>query len=136
MAPPLLARPDSSGKIRKISLGPWLSKVLPFLAKGKVLRGTPLDIFGYTQERRHERSWAREVRQSVLDVAAALGAGNLALAEEMLALPQQVRGFGHVRAAKLDAVQARWNTLRERFSNEGDSARPLAVQVEEQVTSR
>ncbi|WP_078085798.1 indolepyruvate ferredoxin oxidoreductase family protein [Microbulbifer mangrovi] len=121
MAPPLLARPDSSGRIRKITLGPWLAKTLPILAKGKVLRGTPLDIFGYTQERRQERSWAREVRQSVLDVAAGLGAGNREFAAELLALPQQVRGYGHVRAAKLDAVRERWNALRSRFKRDGGS---------------
>ena len=124
MAPPLFARPDASGKIRKISLGPWLAKVLPLLARGKVLRGTPLDIFGYTAERRQERQWAHEVRQAVLAVARSLGAGNLDSALEMLAIPQQVRGYGHVRAAKFDGVRARWNTLKERFGtgDNGDGA--------------
>ncbi|MBB5210217.1 indolepyruvate ferredoxin oxidoreductase family protein [Microbulbifer hydrolyticus] len=122
MAPPLFARPDASGKIRKIALGPWLAKVLPVLARGKVLRGTPLDVFGYTAERRRERKWAREVQQSVLDVAKSLGSGNIDLAEELLALPQQVRGYGHVRAAKFDGIHSRWNALRERFqAGEGGS---------------
>ncbi|WP_406827830.1 indolepyruvate ferredoxin oxidoreductase family protein [Microbulbifer sp. ARAS458-1] len=122
MAPPLLARPDASGKIRKISLGPWMTRVLPWLAKGRVLRGTPLDIFGYTAERRGERRWAREVRETVLQVADAMSVANLAQAEELLSLPQRVRGYGHVRAQKLDEIQVRWRELRSRFSNSSTGA--------------
>ena len=56
MAPPLFARRDKiTGEPKKMSFGPWLLGLLRVLAKFKVLRGTPLDPFGYTAERRTER---------------------------------------------------------------------------------
>ena len=116
MAPPLLARPDSSGRVRKISLGPWLQKYLPVLAKGKVLRGTPLDPFGYTAERRGERRWAREVLGTVKVVTENLSVANFESATELLSLPQQVRGYGHIRAQKLAALNVRWQTLKALFT--------------------
>ncbi|WP_288130150.1 indolepyruvate ferredoxin oxidoreductase family protein [Microbulbifer sp.] len=115
MAPPLIARPDASGKIRKISLGPWLQKCLPILAKGKVLRGTPLDPFGYTAERREERRWAREVLDTVKAVTANLSVANIEPATELLSLPQQVRGYGYVRAQKMAAITERWHNLKAKF---------------------
>ncbi|WOX05836.1 indolepyruvate ferredoxin oxidoreductase family protein [Microbulbifer pacificus] len=119
MAPPLLARPDASGRIRKISLGPWLAKALPFLAKGKILRGSIFDVFGYTAERREERRWAREVRDAVSLVAKNLSVANIEQAEELLALPQQVRGYGHVRSKKMAAIGDRWEALKNRFTRGG-----------------
>ncbi|WP_226660983.1 indolepyruvate ferredoxin oxidoreductase family protein [Microbulbifer aggregans] len=117
MAPPLLAGPDATGKVRKITLGPWLAKCLPVLAKGKVLRGTLFDIFGYTAERREERRWAREVRNAVLVVAGCLNAGNREQALELLSLPQQVRGYGHVRAENYAKVREDWQRLLAVFQN-------------------
>ncbi|MCQ3829705.1 indolepyruvate ferredoxin oxidoreductase family protein [Microbulbifer elongatus] len=119
MAPPFLARPNASGRIRKVTLGGWMRRVLPWLAKGKVLRGTPLDVFGYTAERRGERRWAREVRETVLLVAGSLSVANQAQAEELLLLPQKVCGYGHVRARKMDEVLLRWRELRARFTDSG-----------------
>ncbi|WP_160153486.1 indolepyruvate ferredoxin oxidoreductase family protein [Microbulbifer sp. ALW1] len=120
MAPPLIARPDASGKIRKIALGPWMAKLLPVLAKGKALRGTVLDVFGYTAERREERRWAREVKATIDAVAQSLNSANVEMAAELLALPQQVRGYGHVRAEKMAAVKPRWELLRQHFAGGGD----------------
>ena len=117
MAPPLFARPDASGKIRKITLGAWVARILPLLAKGKFLRGTPLDLFGYTAERRSERRWAKEVRATLLDVAKGLSVANIDQAEELLSLPQKVRGYGHIRAQKMDEISVRWRDLKARFSS-------------------
>ena len=126
MAPPLLARPDASGKVRKITLGPWLAKLLPLLAKGKVLRGTVFDLFGYTSERREERRWARQVRDAVLLVAAGLTEDNRDNAKALLALPLQVRGYGHVRAAKYAQVRDDWSRGLSVFQ-QGDGAQPQRV---------
>jgi len=120
MAPPLIARPDTRGKVRKITLGPWLAKLLPVLAKGKALRGTVFDIFGYTSERREERRWARQVRDAVLLVAAGLDESNREQASMLLSLPQQVRGYGHVRAEKYAQVRGEWSRLLAGFGG-GDS---------------
>ncbi|WHI47640.1 indolepyruvate ferredoxin oxidoreductase family protein [Microbulbifer sp. VAAF005] len=115
MAPPLLARPDSSGRVRKMQFGPWMGKLMPLLAKGKVLRGTALDVFGYTQERRAERRWAQQVAKAVDSVAAHLSGENLSEAQELLEIPLQVRGYGHVREEKFAAVSDRWDELSAVF---------------------
>src|SRR3954452_3620958 len=61
LAPPLLARRDpATGLPRKMSFGPWMMKAFRVLAGLKSLRGTPLDVFGYTHERRAERQLIRE----------------------------------------------------------------------------
>ena len=121
MAPPVVARPDSSGRIRKIVFGSWMGKLMPLLAKGRVLRGTVFDVFGYTRERRIERSWARQVERAVIAVAAGLRADNLVAARDLLALPLQVRGYGHVREEKFARVRDQWNQLlNEIVGGDGD----------------
>ncbi|MCX2832092.1 indolepyruvate ferredoxin oxidoreductase family protein [Microbulbifer thermotolerans] len=126
MAPPLLARPDASGRVKKMQFGPWMGKLMPLLAKGKRLRGTIFDPFGYTRERRVERDWARQVHRSVNAVAQRLNSDNAGLAAELLALPLQVRGYGHVRAQKLAQVRARWQQLASYFAD-GDGGVSLAT---------
>ena len=130
MAPPLLARPDSSGRVRKMVLGPWVGRLMPLLAKGKFLRGTVFDLFGYTAERRAERRWAREVERAVHSVAEQLRSENLSRALELLELAQKVRGYGHVREQKMADVQERWRELVAGFNSGGKfvaSAQVFAV---------
>ncbi|WP_323844598.1 indolepyruvate ferredoxin oxidoreductase family protein [Microbulbifer magnicolonia] len=127
MAPPVIARPDSSGRVRKMQFGPWMGKLMPLLARGKVLRGTVLDVFGYTRERRAERSWARQVERAVSAVAAQLSADNMAAARELLELPLQVRGYGHVREQKFEQVHGRWNVLLNLFARDDAQAEALAA---------
>jgi indolepyruvate ferredoxin oxidoreductase len=67
------------------------------LAKFKGLRGGALDIFGYTEERKMERALIVEYRGMVEGLIAQLNAGNHAVAVELANLPEQVRGFGHVK---------------------------------------
>jgi indolepyruvate ferredoxin oxidoreductase len=121
MAPPGIARADSSGRIKKIEFGPWMGKLMPLLAKGKQLRGTPLDPFGYTRERRAERAWARQVERAVMAVAGQLRADNFATAMELLELPQQIRGYGHVRQSKFHELHSRWAALYGSFNLRPDS---------------
>lgn len=115
MAPPLLARPDSSGTVRKMQFGPWMGKLMPLLARGKVLRGTFMDVFGYSGERRAERDWACQVARAVEGIAAQLNTDNIAQARELVEIPLQVRGYGHVREQKFSQVQGRWQELYELF---------------------
>ncbi|WP_250461022.1 indolepyruvate ferredoxin oxidoreductase family protein [Microbulbifer litoralis] len=128
MAPPVVARPDAGGRVKKMEFGPWMGRLMPLLAKGKVLRGSVFDLFGYSRERRAERQWARQVSSAVVAVAARLSTDTLAEARELLELPQQVRGYGHVREQKFSQVHDRWNQLLARFSG-GDAETPLAVEA-------
>ncbi|MDB5599906.1 MAG: indolepyruvate ferredoxin oxidoreductase [Xanthobacteraceae bacterium] len=107
LAPPLLARRDKvTGVPRKITLGPWMRPVFRVLAKLKGLRGTPLDPFGYTQERRTERALIAQYESLLGEIAAKLAPDNHHLAVGLAAIPEKIRGFGHVKARHLTAAKA------------------------------
>jgi indolepyruvate ferredoxin oxidoreductase len=107
LAPPLLARRDpATGHLQKREFGAWVGRVFPLLARLKALRGTPLDIFGYTAERRMERGLIDEYEAEMRKVARVLSASNHAAAVELASLPAQIRGFGHVKEANLERVRA------------------------------
>jgi indolepyruvate ferredoxin oxidoreductase len=116
LAPPLLSRPDPvTGKARKRQFGPWMMPVFRVLAKGKGLRGSALDLFGYTAERRGERELIVEYEALVEEILTRLTAENQAVALELAGLPQEIRGFGHVREANLRAAKTRWTALLARL---------------------
>jgi indolepyruvate ferredoxin oxidoreductase len=116
LAPPLLARTDpATGEPRKIQFGPWMLTAMRWLAKLKGLRGTALDPFGRTVERRTERALIGEYEQAIEKVLGGLTRDNLALALEIASLPEQIRGYGHVKAKsvtearrKRDELFAQW----------------------------
>jgi indolepyruvate ferredoxin oxidoreductase len=98
LAPPLLAKPDpATGQPRKSAYGPWMMTAFRALAKLKRLRGTPLDLFGYTEERRAERRLIAEYERTAAELLAALSPSNRALAVAIAALPEAIRGYGHIK---------------------------------------
>lgn len=99
MAPPLISRPGPDGRPRKTTFGPWLLPVLKLLRHGKALRGTPLDLFGWTAERRGERGMITAFETEVARLCAMLSPDTHATACAIAALPQTVRGFGPVKHA-------------------------------------
>ena len=108
LAPPVLAEPDThTGRPRKRRFGPWILPVLRLVAGLRRLRGTALDPFGRTAERRMERRLIAEYEALLARLCAGLSRERLALAVEIAALPQQVRGFGPVKAASVARVKAR-----------------------------
>ena len=115
MAPPLLARGRNGQPPRKMRLGGWLLPAMRVLAQGRRLRGTALDIFGRTQERRMERAMIREYLQRIDWLLPALTAERLKTATEIAALPLQMRGFGHVKLANIVLAKAREAELLHRF---------------------
>ncbi|MCB8822432.1 indolepyruvate ferredoxin oxidoreductase family protein [Microvirga rosea] len=116
LAPPLLARKDpATGLPRKMSFGPWMMKAFGVLAHLKGLRGTPLDIFGYTHERRTERQLIRDYEALLQEIVAKLDARNHATAIGLASLPQKIRGFGHVKERNLKAAKAEEAELLSRF---------------------
>jgi indolepyruvate ferredoxin oxidoreductase len=116
LAPPLLARPDPiTGKSKKMRFGPWMMGAFGLLAKLRFLRGTPLDVFGRTHERRVERALIGEYEALVDELLGKLAADNLAIAVALASLPEEIRGFGHVKARNLEAARAKWTELLARF---------------------
>ncbi len=107
LAPPLWSTPGPDGHPAKRSFGPWMVPVFRALARLRVLRNTPLDLFGRTAERRRERALLAEY-EAMLD---ALPARWTPAAEaawlELARLPERIRGFGHVRARAMDEAAVR-----------------------------
>jgi len=125
LAPPLLAKRDKqSGELQKREFGSWMMPLLKVTAALRGLRGTPLDIFGYTAERKQERQLIKDYQQLVAEVIGGLHHDNHPLAVELLSLPEQIRGYGHVKEANLEQVKERWQQLIEswRFPEEKAAA--------------
>jgi indolepyruvate ferredoxin oxidoreductase len=104
LAPPLLARHDKDGHLIKQEFGAWMMKAFGVLARFKGLRGTALDIFGYTAERKMERALILRYRQTVGALLPKLSADNLAQAVAIASIPEDIRGYGHVKERHLKAA--------------------------------
>jgi indolepyruvate ferredoxin oxidoreductase len=116
MAPPFLAKPKNGQPPRKITLGPWLLSALRLMAKGKALRGSALDLFGRTEERRLERTLIAQFESRVQDLLQDLSADKLPLATQIAAVPLAMRGYGHVKLANVALAKAREAELLHRFN--------------------
>ena len=125
LAPPLLGKTNAQGEPVKQAFGPWMRTVFGVLAKMKGLRGGALDIFGRTEERRTERALITDYRQTIEELLAGLSAERLALAVEIARLPEDIRGYGHVKARHLAAVRPKWAALIQRW-RAGDAERQAA----------
>jgi indolepyruvate ferredoxin oxidoreductase len=115
LAPPMLAKSNAAGELQKRSYSPWMQSAFRLLAPLKVLRGGPLDVFGYTEERRMERALVAEYRNTLEAMLPLLNAGNRIAALAFAQLPEQIRGFGHVKARHLAVVRQQWTLLLEQF---------------------
>ena len=82
------------------------------LAKLKFLRGTPADVFGYSKERRAERAMIKEYESLLEVITKDLTPVNHALAVELTALPDLVRGYGHVKMKSIDSYNTELAALR------------------------
>jgi indolepyruvate ferredoxin oxidoreductase len=125
LAPPFLARTDAAtGLPRKIEFGAWMGAVFRLLARFRRVRGTSLDPFGRTAERRLERRLIADYMALVDRLLAGLGAGNHATAVALASLPAEVRGFGHVKLAAVQRMRERERELLVRWdeSSPPDSA--------------
>jgi indolepyruvate ferredoxin oxidoreductase len=116
LAPPLLARRDpATGELQKREYGEWMLTAMRGLAKLKFLRGSLLDPFGYTAERRMEQRLINDYERTVDALLASLDHDNHALAVEIASLPQQMRGFGHIKEANVAKTKALEAELLARF---------------------
>ncbi|MGA8261951.1 MAG: indolepyruvate ferredoxin oxidoreductase family protein [Arenicellales bacterium] len=107
LAPPLLAKRDPvTGHPKKRAYPGWTLHLFKVLAGMKFLRGTRLDPFGYGSERKLERRLIEEYRETVEKLIGDLSADNYELSVRIAELPQQIRGFGHVKLENVDKVRA------------------------------
>ncbi len=116
LAPPLLARRDpATGAPRKLTFGPWMLRAFGLLARLKFLRGTAFDPFGRTAERRGERRLIADYEAMLDELRAKLTPNNHAVAIGLAAIPEKIRGFGHVKARHLAAAKADEAALLAQF---------------------
>jgi indolepyruvate ferredoxin oxidoreductase len=80
-----------------------------------VLRGTPFDVFGYNSERREERALIAEYRSAIEELLPTLSASNRDAAAAFAQVPEQIRGFGHVKARHLAAARLQWTERLARY---------------------
>jgi len=108
LAPPLIARKNAQGELMKRPFGPAMGTVFRLLARLKGLRGTAFDPFGRSAERRAERALVTEYRACIEELLDGLSAANHATAVEIARIPEQIRGYGHVKARHLAAARRLW----------------------------
>jgi len=118
LAPPLLAKKNEHGELVKRPYGPWMRHAFKLLAKLKGLRGTPLDPFGHSAERKTERALIGEYRASIDEVLQGLAADKLSLAVEIARIPEEIRGYGHVKERHLAAARPKWQQLMAQWRGE------------------
>jgi indolepyruvate ferredoxin oxidoreductase len=126
LAPPLFSRRNAKGELVKRPFGAWVRVAMRALAKMKPLRGTALDPFGYAAERVEERRLIDEYRACIDELLARLTPHNHPLAVDIAGIPQDIRGYGHVKARHLEAARIKWDALLSEWRASGDGARLAA----------
>ena len=115
LAPPFLSRfwkDKVTGHPRKVRLPGWLMMpAFGVLARLKGLRGSGLDVFGYSAERRRERAMIADYERVLDEIAKLLSPATYETAVTLAGLPLEVKGFGHVKQANHDKVLIREKTL-------------------------
>ena len=117
LAPPWLAKRDAHGQPVKREYGAWMLTALRWLARLRTLRGTRLDVFGYSAERRGERQRIVDYAATVEALLDELNADNVGLAAQIAAIPEHIRGFGHVKQAHLREAEALQTRLLAQWRN-------------------
>jgi indolepyruvate ferredoxin oxidoreductase len=110
LAPPLWARKNARGELKKQRYGPWMMRAFRVLARLKGLRGSAWDVFGRSEERRTERALIGEYMDLLEEVMPKLNADNHGLALQLANLPERISGFGHVKERNIQGVRERWQT--------------------------
>lgn len=113
LAPPLFANRDKrTGHLLKREFGPWMRHGFKLLTWMKGLRGTALDPFGWTAERKMERGLIQEVEDLIARIAVTVEQDRIPQAVELLAAYQDIRGYGHIKYRNLELVRGRLDALQ------------------------
>ena len=115
LAPPLTAQRNDKGELVKQPYGPWVRSAFGWLTRLKGLRGGALDLFGRSEERRMERALITEYQACIEELLRGLTRDRLALAAEIARIPEDIRGFGHVKERHLKAARIKWDALMTRW---------------------
>lgn len=126
LAPPMLPGEDSTGRPKKREFGPWILPVFGVLARFKALRGTWADPFGYAADRKIERDLIALI-EADLDLAESMTGKDVdPQISRLLALPQEIRGYGPVKEKAYNEALATRDALRETIKNGNGATRVAA----------
>jgi indolepyruvate ferredoxin oxidoreductase len=129
LAPPMLAgKPDALGRPGKRAFGAWMMPVFRLLAMMRVLRGTSLDFFGNSPDRKLERELIADYEKDVSTVLGVLSPLTLDTAIELLSLPDRVRGYGPVKEKAARDAKARHAQLTADLANPPPAPRQIAAE--------
>lgn len=118
LAPPIMPGKDpATGRPKKRQFGPWMLSAFRLLSKMKGLRGTPLDVFGYSEERKKERALIEQYTADVNHVIKYLNKENLDAAIALLSVPDQIRGYGPVKDGNMEHAAKLREDLMDKFEN-------------------
>jgi indolepyruvate ferredoxin oxidoreductase len=119
LAPPLLSKDNAGqGRPKKIEFGPYMRVAFKVLSRLKGLRGTPLDPFGYTEERKLERKLIEKYRETIEDIVDRLTPDNYRTAIEIAELPLDIRGYGPVKLEAIKVAERKFATLFAKFNGD------------------
>ena len=106
LAPPMFSKRDADGHLVKQEFGPWIFTAFKLIKRLKFLRGGAFDVFGKTDERRMERQLITDYARTVEELLGTLDGDNVDLAARIAAVPEHIRGFGHVKEAHFAKAKA------------------------------
>jgi len=116
LAPPMFSKRDpETGELIKQKYGAWVLKAFRHLAKFKNLRGGKWDIFGKTEERRQERQAIEDYSKLLDEIAGKLNRDNLAIAVQLASVPDEVRGYGHIKEKNVHLAKEKEAKLLQAF---------------------
>jgi indolepyruvate ferredoxin oxidoreductase len=121
MAPPVLSKAKHGGQPKKMTFGQWLWPVLGGMAKVRWLRGTVIDPFGLTLERKMERQLAADYETTIRRALGVMSAENAKDVAALAVLHERIRGYGHVKLANLAAVKRRERELAAKVGVEAQT---------------
>ncbi len=124
LAPPMISKKNEKGELQKRQFGPWMLTGFKVLAKLKGLRGTALDVFGKTEERKMERALIGEYTASIETLLTSLNADNHATAVDVARIPELIKGYGHVKERNVKTARLQWAGLMNEYA--AISLAPLA----------
>jgi indolepyruvate ferredoxin oxidoreductase len=130
MAPPIWSKRDrSSGELRKQAYGPWVLRTFKSLARMRRFRNTPLDPFRYSEDRKLHLRLLAEYEQVVNELIGALSPSNHQTAVAIAAIPEAIRGYGHIRKRHAEHAKRREAQLLQRFRGQRESKDEKGAEV-------
>ncbi len=118
LAPPAISKRDPvTGELIKRQFGPWMRTAFAWLRRFKGVRGGALDLFGRTEERRMERELIEHYLALVDEMVQRLSPANHAAAVALASVPDEIRGYGHVKEKNVAAARTLYEQRLLAFRN-------------------